>query len=166
MKAELIKEEVILEETMEENENDGNVAEDDFTSAVVWGTDWTTETIANQIMKKNIELNPVFQRRDAWKVEEKSRLIESLMLGIPVPPIVLAEDPNKRSHYIVIDGKQRLLSIIQFYAGNEEYVQNHSEDIKYEPLKLKGLDTLECLNKMTYSQIANDNKKDKMGNDR
>ncbi|HFR4125238.1 TPA: DUF262 domain-containing protein [Yersinia enterocolitica] len=79
--------------------------------AVVFSTDWTTETIINQISKGTIDLNPNFQRRDAWTQEEKSKFIESLILGFPIPPIVLALNKNIRGKYIVLDGKQRLLSI-------------------------------------------------------
>ena len=66
-------EEVRFEATMEEDETDGIATEVDFSDAVVWGTDWTTETIARQIAKGNIDLNPSFQRRDAWANKEKSR---------------------------------------------------------------------------------------------
>ena len=70
-----------------------------FQQAVIWGTDWTTETLNNQLVKGNIDLNPSFQRRDAWTDSEKSKLIESLMLGLPVPPIILAENKNKKNSY-------------------------------------------------------------------
>lgn len=111
---------------------------DKFTQAVIWGTDWTTETINNQLLKGNIDLNPSFQRRDAWTDAEKSRLIESLMLGLPVPPIILAENKNKKNSYIVIDGKQRLLSIRRFFSSEE--------GAQFKPLKLKSLDILKELN--------------------
>ena len=106
-----------------------------FGEAVIWGTDWTTETIAGQLIKGNIDLSPKFQRRDAWSNQEKSKLIESLMLGIPVPPIILAENREKKNSYIVIDGKQRLLSIRRFFAKDD------GEDV-FQPLKLSGLDIL------------------------
>jgi hypothetical protein len=41
--------------------------------AVVTGTDWTTETVLSQMRRDNIQLNPRFQRRDAWTQERKSR---------------------------------------------------------------------------------------------
>ena len=102
------------EETAEEFE----VNVDTIHQAVIWGTDWTTETINMQMVKQNIDLSPDFQRRDAWSNQDKSRLIESLILNIPVPPIILAENKNKRNSYIVIDGKQRLLSISRFYGDS------------------------------------------------
>lgn len=136
-----------LERFDEENEEDFSTRNiEKFSEAVIWGTDWTIETIVNQIEKGNIELSPKFQRRDAWDEIEKSKLIESLMLGIPVPPIILAEKKDKRGKYIVIDGKQRLLSIAQYCLNNTEF----------KTLKLKGLDYLSVLNGRTYNEIDED----------
>jgi hypothetical protein len=88
-------------------------------AAVVSGTDWTTETIVSQLKKENIQLNPRFQRRDAWKVDRKSRFIESLIVGLPIPQIVLAESKTDRGKFIVLDGKQRLLTVWQFWGLGE-----------------------------------------------
>jgi len=104
---------------------------DTISQSVVSGTDWTTETIISQINKGNILLNPRFQRRDAWEVERKSRFIESLILGLPIPQLVLAESKTQKGAYIVIDGKQRLLSIRQFASSPNDDV--------FSPLRLKGL---------------------------
>lgn len=88
-------------------------------AAVVSGTDWTTETIVSQLKRGNIQLNPRFQRRDAWKRDRKSRFIESLVVGLPIPQIVLAESKQDRGKFIVLDGKQRLLAILQFWGLGE-----------------------------------------------
>ena len=90
-----------------------------FHQAVVHATDWTTETIVSQLRRGNFVLNPSFQRRDAWKTQQKSRFIESLILGLPIPQIVLAESKTQRGKFIVLDGKQRLLSILQFWGFGE-----------------------------------------------
>jgi len=100
-------------------------------NAVLSATDWTTETIISQINKGNIQLDPKFQRREAWNADRKSRYIESLILGMPIPQLVLAESKIKRGAYIVIDGKQRLLSIRQFAADTTDTV--------FKPLRLTGL---------------------------
>ena len=83
-------------------------------SLVVFSRDWTVETIASQIERGNIDLNPKFQRRNAWNDLRRSKLIESLLLGVPIPEIVLAEDKSRKNSFIVIDGKQRLLAIAGF----------------------------------------------------
>lgn len=91
-----------------------DVGNPDYQSVVVYSRDWTVDTIRNQIEQGNIDLNPNFQRRNAWNDEKRSRLIESLIIGVPIPEVVLAEDPNRRKSFIVIDGKQRLLTIMGF----------------------------------------------------
>jgi hypothetical protein len=116
--------------------------------SVVSGTDWTAETIINQIDKGNIQLNPKFQRRDAWEGHRKSSFIESLILGLPIPQIVLAESKTKRGSYIVIDGKQRLLSIRQFAAKHDDQV--------FSQLRLTGLSIRRDLHLATLESLRLD----------
>lgn len=116
-------------------------------SAVLWSTDWTAETILSQLIRGNIELNPSFQRREAWDIEKKSRFIESLILGFPVPQIVLAERKEKRGSYIVIDGKQRLLTIRRFCSPPDD---------PYESFPLRGLTIRDDLNGFTYQDLQSD----------
>lgn len=90
-----------------------------FSSAVVFSADWTTETLVSQLERSNIGLNPRFQRRDAWDKDRKSRFVESLVLGLPIPQIVLAEDQRSKGKYLVLDGKQRLLTLLQFWGKGQ-----------------------------------------------
>ena len=115
------------------------------TEAVVTATDWTTETLLAQLRRGNIELSPRFQRREAWDDIRKSAFIESLFLGLPVPQIVLAERREQRGSYIVIDGKQRLLSIRRF--GVEE------DDDSFKALTLTGLKNKNDLNGQTWADL-------------
>ena len=91
----------------------------DFSLLKVYSRDWTVETIYSQIRQGNIDLNPKFQRRNAWNDDKKTRLIESLITGMPVPEIVFAEHPERKRSFIVIDGKQRLLTIAGFMNPEE-----------------------------------------------
>ncbi len=134
-----------IEKIGAENEEDISVNLDSFSDAVIWGTDWTTETIVSQLNRGNIELNPKFQRREAWDKKRKSRFIESIILGLPIPQIILAEKKEKKGTYIVIDGKQRLLSIRQFFSKTEDTV--------FPVLKLIGLDSLDIINGNSYQDI-------------
>jgi hypothetical protein len=124
----------IFEDFENENEDDLIQSLEKFDQAVIWGTDWTAETITNQLFRKNIDLFPKFQRRDAWSQIAKSKFIESLILGLPIPQIILAEKKDDKGKYIVIDGKQRLLTIRQFFSKGE--------NDEFTPLKLKGLEFL------------------------
>lgn len=125
-----------------------------FRDAVLYGTDWTIRTLLQQIEEGNIELSPDFQRRDAWSQSNKSRFIESVALQLPIPQIVLAERKEQRGTYVVLDGKQRLLTLAQF-AG--EFPENHpvwEQSTKRSPLKLSGLKVLGDLNGKTYSDFT------------
>lgn len=70
-------------------------------------------TIAGMVESPDYELNPEFQRRHRWDTEKQSRLIESIIMNVPIPPIFLYED--RFSHYEVMDGLQRLTAIHDFY---------------------------------------------------
>lgn len=114
-----------------------------FKDAVVMNADWTIETIDTQINKGNINLQPGFQRRAAWDDVRKSRLIESIIVGMPVPNIVLAENKDHRGRFIVIDGKQRLVAINDFLKG---------------AYKLRGLDIRNDLNDRTYATLPTEDR--------
>jgi hypothetical protein len=130
----------------EENSEEEHLQPDFVRETVVFATDWTVETILNQIEKANITLNPSFQRRDAWTNGRKSKFIESLFLGLPVPQIVLAEQLGQKGKYLVLDGKQRLLAMARF-RGFPAYG---------EALELSGLEVLSDLNTKGYPQIKDD----------
>lgn len=114
-----MNEDEIMEDDLFQDEDDVKSSED-ISNLVVYSRDWTIQTIFDQIEQGNIDLNPGFQRRNAWNDSKRSKLIESLLIGYPIPEIVLAEDKKKRKAFIVIDGKQRLLTIAGF-INNEKY---------------------------------------------
>lgn len=124
----------------------------DVSDVVVYARDWTIETIFNQINLENIDLNPKFQRRNAWNDDKRSKLVESIIMGYPVPEIVLAENPSKKRSFIVIDGKQRLLTLAGF-IDNDKY--------KYwDKPALKGLKVLKDLNKLKYVDLDSKSKRE------
>lgn len=132
----------LVPDDQQETEDD-IIAPVSFKDAVVLNADWTIETINLQIQKGNIDLQPGFQRRVAWDDERKSRLIESIIVGLPVPNIVLAENKDSRGKFIVIDGKQRLVAVSEYMQG--EY-------------KLKGLDMRPDLNAKAFSELPQEDR--------
>lgn len=134
----------LTEESWNEDIMD-DVRLDSLDSLTVYSRDWTVETIASQIKSGNIDLNPGFQRGNAWNDEMRSKLIESLIINFPVPEIVLAEKRGHRQSFIVIDGKQRLMTIAGFIFPDE---------INYwvEPA-LTSLKVRSDLNSLTYHQL-------------
>lgn len=66
--------------------------------------------------KEAINLHPEYQRRLRWTTAQKSRLIELLLLNIPIPPVFFYESDAAR--YEVMDGQQRLNTIREFFSGS------------------------------------------------
>lgn len=107
-------------------------------------SDWTIETILGLLIRENIQLSPRSQGRDNWNLVHKSRFIESLSLGFPTPQIVLAVDAQERNKFIVIDGSQRLETILEFYGRSE--TENNG-------FTLTGLEFRTDLNGCNYDSI-------------
>ncbi|WP_299939217.1 DUF262 domain-containing protein [uncultured Nitratireductor sp.] len=69
--------------------------------------------------KKQLDLDPPYQRRSVWTLKDKRFFIDTILNGYPAPPIFLHKslDDHGRSTYHVVDGKQRLQTIIDFAAN-------------------------------------------------
>lgn len=92
-----------------------------------------------------MNLQPEYQRRQVWDKAKQSRFIESMLMNLPVPPIFLFESEYNR--YEVMDGQQRLSSILAFYqnrlklTGLEHWKELHGKQYSDLPPKLqRGLD--------------------------
>lgn len=85
--------------------------------------------IVSMYKDRELELHPEFQRFFRWTREQKSRLIESLILGIPVPPIFVSERNNGK--WDVIDGLQRLSTILELMGE----LRDENDEV-IEPLQL------------------------------
>jgi hypothetical protein len=80
-----------------------------------YGADYDVDGLVRRLKRGDIVI-PDFQRQYVWSLTRASRFIESLLLGLPVPGIFLAIDPETR-RLLVIDGQQRLRSLGYFYLG-------------------------------------------------
>jgi len=93
--------------------------------------------VLDMIRDQDIDLAPDFQRFSVWKPPQKSRLIESILLGIPLPSFYFSED--KQGKMQVVDGLQRLTAISLF--GNDEFPLRELEYLKeLEGLTFSGLE--------------------------
>ncbi|WP_413516903.1 DUF262 domain-containing protein [Photobacterium phosphoreum] len=88
--------------------------------------EYDLETIVKKINRNIIKLNPDYQRKHRWSDEASSKLIESLILNIPIPFIYISQDvdvdeeiEDDISRFSVIDGQQRLTAIFKFF--NNQY---------------------------------------------
>lgn len=131
---------------LSEGSDDYRVSPEDFSELFVIPSDWTVSTLRDEL-DDIIDLNPEFQRRSVWSHKAKSKFIESLIMGIPIPQILLAESQDRRNYYLVLDGKQRLQTIMEFFSGK---VSNG------KPFKLSGLDDLKELNKCDWQNLQDE----------
>lgn len=107
--------------------------------------------ILNSIHKGRFEIRPPYQRSEATDSKKASYLIESIMLDIKIPPIFVCKRKDGVSE--VIDGQQRLLSIIGFLGESyydENGIEAHSDK---DHFKLKGLRILDKFNGMNCDDI-------------
>lgn len=91
--------------------DDVEVGEYDIVSSP---NDWNFATIVNFIQSGAMKI-PSFQRNYVWDRKRASKLIESLLIGLPVPQVFLYEEG--RNSFLVIDGQQRLLTLYFFAMG-------------------------------------------------
>lgn len=95
--------------------------------------------LASMYKEGELDIHPDFQRMFRWNDEQKTRLIESILLGIPIPSIFVAQREN--GIWDVIDGLQRLSTIFQFMGILKDTNENLLEPLKL--LKTKALPSLE-----------------------
>lgn len=106
------EEELLIEEIpSEEEDEETGVA---IYKIVSYPADPTLELLNDKIARKEITI-PTFQRGWVWKPVQASRLIESFLLGLPVPAIFVYKEPSQKQ--VVIDGQQRLRTITGFFEG-------------------------------------------------
>ena len=119
--------------------------------------DGTVETLVRSVgeiiryyEKNRINISPDYQRTYKWDNEKKSRFIESLILGLPIPPIfaLKEEDMNGELKYEIIDGLQRISTILEFVGVLKENVNENKLD------KITGADILKELNGLNYENIS------------
>jgi uncharacterized protein with ParB-like and HNH nuclease domain len=94
-----------------------------------------------------VDIAPEYQRQFRWPHENQSRLIESVLLGIPVPSLFMAA--NKDGSWELIDGVQRLNSLIHF-VGNDEQLKKFGFESN---LVLKGLEVLTEFNNSSFKDL-------------
>lgn len=80
-----------------------------------FGADYDVEGLVRRLDRGDVFI-PDFQRDYVWRIAEASRFIESLLLGLPVPGVFLAREPET-NRLLVIDGQQRLKTLQYFYNG-------------------------------------------------
>ncbi len=111
-------------------------------------SDFTLEGIVNMWNNGDITI-PDFQREFVWTIKQSSLLIESFLLGLPVPPVFFYID--EKNSNLVIDGQQRILSTVYFFNG---YFGEENKKGKKQVFRLSGLSEKSPYYKKTYSELT------------
>lgn len=84
----------------------------------------------NHYLAGRLELRPPFQRKPVWTDKQRSFLIESILLGVPTPEVYVqvSQSDDGTQAYGVVDGQQRLRTILQFIGIETEDDQGDGED--------------------------------------
>ncbi len=111
-------------------------------------SDFTLQGIVDMWDEKGIEI-PEFQREFVWTIKQSSLLIESFLLGLPVPPVFFyIDDENKN---LVIDGQQRIISVVFFFEG---YFGFENLQGKRQVFRLKGLSENSPYHEKIFSELS------------
>jgi hypothetical protein len=95
------------------------------------------DTLIKRMREGEVDLSPDFQRAEVWKPTAKSRLIESLLIRIPLPAFYM--DATNEDRWLVVDGLQRLSTLRDFVLLNSMKLQNLEFLTKFHGLRYKEL---------------------------
>ena len=106
---------LLVEETEPSDDDDPQNISYEITS---FPTDFTVRVMYEKWQAEQLII-PDFQRRYVWNLPQASRLIESFLLGLPIPSVFLYR-ARSSPRLLVVDGQQRLATIAKFYSGHFE----------------------------------------------
>lgn len=122
----------------------------------------TVFSVLERIKNREITLTPDYQRHDGlWKRRNQSQLIESMLLGIPLPVFYFAIDKDfedelglKRQRWQVVDGLQRLCAIRNFMLGEPALLGPSGKTaVKTRVMRLEGMEYLKSLDGKSYEEL-------------
>lgn len=116
-------------------------------------SDLSLELLSQKLVNGEIII-PFYQRKFAWKIEQASKLIESFLMGLPVPQVFFFVNENDVLE--VIDGQQRLRSLSYFFEG---YFGEADARGKRSVFRLKGLSERSEYNGKTFLDLSDKDKR-------
>jgi hypothetical protein len=109
----------------------------------------TISALKDRLENNELDLTPEFQRQaNVWDSKRKSRLIESILLRIPLPSFYFSEDED--GSYAVVDGLQRLCAVFHFIDNK---LLNRATEVRLSALRLQGLQYLKELEDATFDEL-------------
>jgi hypothetical protein len=93
----------------------------------------TIQSVYSWYRQDKLHVNRRYQRKLVWTLEEKQRLVESILKGYPIPAILIAERKGAAGTYEIIDGLQRLHAIVSFIETSFKTLDGKLFDITHFP---------------------------------
>lgn len=135
--------------TIEQDTNEEVPVFDESTDEIVpyrysitsYGADYPVDSLVSRL-DRDVIFIPSFQRSFVWSINQASRFIESLLLGLPVPGVFFSKEPGT-GKLLIIDGQQRLKTLLYFYRGifhnGREFALQHVQE-RFEGKTLRTLE--------------------------
>lgn len=111
--------------------------------------DLSLREIVRMVDEEEIRIAPEYQRQFRWNDDTQSALIESFLLGLPIPSIFVAT--NSDATWEVVDGLQRICTVLRFMAIDAP--ESTKLQFSKRPLKLEGLRTLTSFEGLGYKAL-------------
>jgi len=109
---------------------------------------FSVRELVRMFEEEELRIAPAYQRKYRWSESVASTFIESIFLGLPIPPIFVAT--NDDFELEVVDGLQRISTLLMFLAEKPEFLASINRS---KALRLQGLEKLDQLNKLTHAEL-------------
>jgi hypothetical protein len=123
---------------------------------VPYGIGWIKDRYADE----TLTIRPPYQRRPVWGVRQKAKLIESVLLKLPIPEIFIDEstDENGKATFAIVDGQQRTRAILQFLGLDRDPIE-----ADYNNFALETLDKESPWKDMSFKDLSVDERREFFG---
>lgn len=120
----------------------------------------TISWFQDRYIEESLIIKPPYQRKPVWAGRQKCYLIESILMGLPVPEIYIQQttSPDGKTTYAIVDGQQRIRTVLQFIGAETE-----PEEEDYNKFVLDKLEAGSHWRNVTFSELSNEKKKEFYG---
>jgi hypothetical protein len=110
----------------------------------------------DRYLEGTLKIKPPYQRKPIWSAKQKCYLVESILLGLPVPEIYIQQStsPEGSSTYAIVDGQQRIRSVLQFVGSETDPTESEQNKFVLDKLKADS-----AWRNKTFGELTDDEKR-------